>query len=377
MPKLFDIKNVFVSDVQILMSDGTTKNMDEIQYGDKIITHKGNSKKVLQKNIIRNTKELIKIQVSTGRPIICTSNCLIYVIKNLSNDSNIKRSIQNKKVSYEYKKASEITKKDILLYPIINKIVKNDLSEEKARLLGLFAAEGSFKKYNNKYSNAIFTFSIKEKNTLALDTINLIKKLFNTNVKINIRNNACDIIISNKDVINFLFKNIGEYSKYKKLSEELVFSKEEIKKQFIIGWMEGDGGIDKYSGKLVGTTVSKSLASQVRLMLHSLKINNTLYKNIRKPTSINGKIISGGIEYRLKIPYNQAKQFTSTKLNFNINKNIISRNIISFNHEYRLYSIVEINKINFDGNIYDLNIEDDNSYIINDIIVSNYNNNCQ
>ena len=66
----------------------------------------------------------------------------------------------------------------MLTTPVINCDAPNEFTAEQARLLGLFAAEGSFNKKYGRDQGVNFTFSIKEEKTLAFDTKNLLEKSF-------------------------------------------------------------------------------------------------------------------------------------------------------------------------------------------------------
>jgi len=292
----------FVPQTQILLSNGSVKNIEDIQLGDEIISHNNIAKKVLNKYSKQHCGKLIKYSIANSIPIICDNE--FYKLKLESKDTLIWRAINANKYSCVF---GEAKKEEMLFAPILKNYVSSDISLGQARLLGLFAAEGSFFR-----ENLVFSFGYHEEKTLATTAINLLEKEFNVKASLNLINRKAEISVNNRDLTGLFYKHIGAKSYNKTLSKELVFGNYETKMNFILGWLEGDGSVDKYSGKIVGTTVSKNLANQIIVMLNSLNINNCLYNcGPAKPSKLSdGRIIIGKYDtYRVRIPYNEGILF--------------------------------------------------------------------
>ena len=79
-----DIKiycDCLTEDMKILMSDGTYKNIKDIQEGDKVVTHLGNIKTVIGKSNRPSFDDLIELDLG-NRKIKCTENHQFLVLIN-------------------------------------------------------------------------------------------------------------------------------------------------------------------------------------------------------------------------------------------------------------------------------------------------------
>ena len=79
-----DIKiycDCLTEDMKILMSDGTYKNIKDIQEGDKVVTHLGNIKTVIGKSSRPSFDDLIELDLG-NRKIKCTENNQFLVLIN-------------------------------------------------------------------------------------------------------------------------------------------------------------------------------------------------------------------------------------------------------------------------------------------------------
>lgn len=365
-------KNCFVPGTKVLMSNGSLKNIEDIKAGDIVITHLGNPKKVLRTFTTPHTGKLLKLQFSNGTEVVTTSNHEFYSAK----DTN-SRKLKNKKQVLGFYQAETLNKNDYVASPKLNIINDQEIKHDLAKLLGLFAAEGSYTKKDNKRYGIVFSYS-KDEQSLINETKDLIFKLFNKKPTISFTSNKCDVRLSSMKIANIFYNFVGEYSKDKTISESILFNKDsEVKRQFILGWLEGDGCVDKLSGKIIGTTVSTNLASQVNLMLNSLNVQNGLFKYSEAKSFIGDREIQGGPGYRIKIPYNVGKVNFSdlSKLN-NFTKKVKEKVRSDFNNSYRFYKLLDKQEINYNGNVHNFEVEDDNSYCVGNVgyAVHNCNN---
>jgi hypothetical protein len=336
---------------QILLEDSSVKNIEDIIVGDKIITHNG-CKPVLNINKIKYCNELLELKINNNLKIKIMPKQKFYTSNFCFEQPNIK---------------------DSLLSPVIKTQLKSNLTPNQARLLGLYAAEGSLHKRKNSYDNCvIFSFSHLEENTLARLTKELLVKEFSAKVTTKIINiaNKCSVDAYAKDIYKFFLKYVGTYSYYKKLHPELVFGSNEIKTQFLLGWLEGDGCIDKYSNRITGTTISPQLAYQTRTMFYNLGIHNGLY--LRKITNsiIRGKPLIGKHEsYNIRINSTHAQDFIKDSEELYV-KPIKTKRLNKFIGNYCIHKLLCKTKVDYDGDMYNLEVED-GSYVANGIIMSN------
>lgn len=327
------IKNEFVMGSKVLMFDGSVKNIEDISVGDKVV----NSKTVVNKIERNYSGNIARMKMANSLPISCTNVSL--------------------------------NKGDVLFAPVLTEHVESDITVGKARLLGLFAAEGSF---GSKNRYVVFSFGKHEYDSLAKSTVDLIKKEFRINAKLNLINEKSEVAVYNKNVALFFKKHVGSLALNKKLSREVVFGEDINKIAFISGWLDGDGSVDIQSGKIIGTTISSNLSSQVRVMLNSLKINNTLNQRSKISSSklTNGRIIVGKHKpFDVKVPYNESDILVkaSERLGGKFNKSVKFVKINRFVDNYRTHKVLNKEISNFAGPVFNLEIEDGCSYVVDGV----------
>ncbi len=175
--------------------------------------------------------------------------------------------------------AKDIQSGDYLMIP--RKLSNNDplyVSIEdrvKARLLGYYVAEGSKVKLGKSGKIGVnWALNINEKDTWGSDIQRCCKILgIETQKYCYEYNHSCVVAFArheHDDFAKWLLENGGEYSRTKRLSEEVMRWPIELKKELLIGMYRGDGSYNK-KGKSVGyCTGSVDLANQVRLLLIEL-----------------------------------------------------------------------------------------------------------
>lgn len=383
-PNIKPYKNCFIPGTKILMHDGSVKNIEDVVAGDFIITHKGNIKKVLRTFTTPHNDKMYDIKINNLKSLITTSNHKLYTLtvsnKNWKCNPNVHRIWKEKNTTknFEFIETKNLSKDHILLCPTINKEINDStLNLNKARLLGLYAAEGSLV-YNNKKEayKVIFTIGSHEEDNILNTIKTLISSEYPNCSVVNYKyGSKLSVSVKSKEFANLCLKYVGVYSGKKSLRDSLVYSPYDIKQQFILGWLEGDGSIDKYSKKVVGVTASPSLANQIRMMLLSMQIPCSMHE--RKPyTSYlkNGNIIEGKLNtYLIKLNSTYAQKIIKDSNKLVLNKTTKNRNLTKFEQGYFIHKILGISEIDYNGYVYNLEVEDDNSYIANGVAVSNCN----
>lgn len=356
-------KNTF-----ILMKDLSIKEIQNVNFGDEVITQNGEIRKVTFNYKYNYNGNLNILKISNTLPISTSFNNKFLSIKTIYKN-NISRCLSENKFKYNILRSDELNNKDIICSPIISRFENSSLTENLARLLGLFAAEGSFHR-----NEIIFSFGKNEEKTLAQLTIDLLKKEFGINSKLKVFNSKAEVSFTNKQIKELFYYHVGKGSFTKKLSEQIVFGSNNIKMQFLLGWLEGDGGIDKTSGRITGVTISPNLSSQIRNMLNSMHINNTI--KIRKPSNsklLDGRIIQGKHPaFEIVIPYNECFEFINISGKFNfLEKDVKFIKRSKFFQNFRIHKVIDKKIISYNDFVYALEIENENSYVANNIIIRN------
>lgn len=377
--------NCFLAGTKITMHDGSTKNIEDVIVGDYVRTHTGAVRKVTHTFINDYSGKTLSMLTRNNEWITCTPEHPFYSVDlSFANERGL-RTV-NKKAekdslytpSFLFKEARDLRIGDILSSPILNDVIDdNDINENRARLLGIFAAEGSYSKKYGRRQGLLFTLGLAEINQANV-IMDLIEKEFSgCSVKIRKeeKKSIITVTVTGSNIQEFVYKHIGEFSDKKKLSKNIVFATDSVKKAFITGWLDGDGCKTDFN-KLVGITTSPDLANQVRVMLNSLYIANSLryVTSAKKLILINKNYpeYAAKNHYRIEIPGLGYKALgmdkCSAKYSFDNKK---SKKYNYFHGDYRLHSIRKIVENDFSGKVYNIEVEDDHSYIANGLAVHN------
>lgn len=390
----------FVPGTQILMDDGTTKNIEDVQINDVVITHSGTPQKVLKVFTRDVDEEILAITyrnktdytlyvtknhpILTAKPeqVICDHWKLDYPQKQWCKQGTIKwcerQTCYAKQILPNFECASHLKEGEFLLTPKVLEVRPTNISKKLAKLLGYFVAEGSYLRQgyrskktgtvSHKLSTICFSIGYDELNTLGKDIIALCKELFNKECFVRICLNSDTNAISGYEirchstkVAQQFYNLIGEYAKNKKLSSEIIYASPDIQLEFLKGWFEGDGCLSNQ----VITTSSKDLAAQLSFMLLRQNIVTT-------PNEVNNQVgysthITGDTIFRVSIPESFIHKvllgldIKQPKLNFALTENAF------------LQKISDINYLPYKGKVFNLEVENDNSYIANGVACHNCN----
>ncbi len=240
------------------------------------------------------------------------------------------------------------------------------LNYEISRLLGIWIAEGS----TTKNGAIIFDIAVFEKELTEFITSTIKKYFTKTNIVINDKEKRRRIIFCNKRFAEWLRKNIGNNAYCKKIPAILLFnSNREVKLGFLYGLINGDGYIrvknEDRTHYISYTTISQNLAYQIQILLASLGYISSISLSRRndgfssREENIFNIKISGKSFYdllkELKIDLGQEKGNRT----YNINK--IWNNSL-------LLKIRDIKEEEYSGKVYNLSVEDDESYSVGFIV---------
>lgn len=374
--------NCFVAGTKVLMDDASVKNIEDIKVGDKVITHLGNVKSVTNTSVSDYAGKLISLKIKNGERITCTEEhpffhvdlegCKIKGIKGLT--ENKKRNSRYKP-SYKFSQIKDLNIGDLLTTPVLTNTINSDVNPNRARLLGVFAAEGSYMKKYDKLQGVCFTIGIHEETQAKL-----LKDLFEEEFP------ECSVTISRepiRSIINvkatgygigdYFFYHIGEYCHEKRLSKELVFSSDEVKKEFLAGWIDGDGCKTDYN-KLVGISVSPYMSYQIYAMLVSLNIGASLRRKAecKAKAKFGYKVYDCRESYRIEIYGSGYKILDLDKKTVKYTfEDKPFKKFNTFHDDYYLHAITDIEHVDFEGKVYNFEVEDDHSYVVNGIAVHN------
>jgi len=365
----FDTMACFPYDTEVLMEDLTTKRISEIKKGDYVITHLDNKKKVTNIYSRRYKDIMFEIHIiGLDNPIICTPNHPI-----LTNRGWIV--------------AQELTVNDRVLVPLHDKIIKDNTIKNVETntnflwLLGLYLAEGSLGKEATPDNNnpklkvngtgngrGNISFSLHQKETNLVERIRRIgKELFDTNFNVYNKSNSKGIEVRGYNVaLRDLLKELGdEYCYNKKLNTRLLTLEPKLQLEIVKGWLAGDGNLNKDDRRIIGVSTSKELIRQIHLIFLRNKIKSSIYT--RKAYGNHREV------YEIRICGIEINKLYDWEIEPRDSNQEKSRAIDYFENDYLHRKITKIKKVKsyVEKTVYNLEVEDDNSYIVNTVAVHN------
>jgi tetratricopeptide (TPR) repeat protein len=383
-------------DMQILTSEGY-KRIDTIGLRDLVYTHRGRFKRVVR-TMKRHVKEpLLKIGTHMfNEKIKITKNHEVLAIKshkckfrkwcqpNCARQKHPVTGYTNCQLGYKDYKLEWMTPDslevgDILVFPVPNlakmsvssyklnltkshKDVPEDLilTPDLMRLFGYYLAEGHLDYGDSDNPVRInFAFHVRERD-YQNDVISLMSKCFNLKSSVVMKDaeNSCILRFCSAPVAR-LFENLFGRGAYNKdfPSEWLHLDKLLVTNLFK-GWYLGDGGYQKDTHR--GRSVSRGLIEKFQMVLISLGIVPYLQRD--------------KYGYNLKIGGRQLEKFRNV---FDIEHPFVALRTSSYqkyfyaDEKYVYYPIRSIEEIIYDGLVYNLEVEDDNSYVAQYVTVHN------
>ena len=361
------------------------KPIKDIKVGEKVLTHKGRFKRVTQKFCRDYRGPLIKIDcggklltlsVTPEHPLLMARTFI----------KNHKKEIQD----FEFFPASQAKKGDFLAIPIpklvkskkfliwnkkYNKkpkwedIKKFPYSPELLRMLGYWLAEGNIRydssKYNpnKKYKRGIvFSFFPKEKEYIT-DIIRIVERNFKARISQYFpRPTAFYLDVGNRNLADIVYFLCGSRCDQKVLHSDLMNLKPELQKEILKGFFRGDGNLRDEYGETTyrGVTTSWNLANQLFWLL---------IRNRIKPSFLIQNIKNRKPSWMIKI----ANAEGIKRLDDELMKVTERKNNVRFKEleDYFLVPIRKIEVVNYKGKVYNLEVEDDHSYVANFLALHN------
>jgi DNA (cytosine-5)-methyltransferase 1 len=362
----------FIEGTKVLTNNGY-KNIEDVLLSDKLLTHTGTFQNILnlQRKIYSNQLYGIKIKYHS-ETISCTEEHPFYV-----REKTRKWNSMNKKYDYtykepEWKKANELTENDyygmvINTNSIIpeftfeikinknNSELKNIILNDKNMwyMMGYFIGDGwieETKKSDGRTMNKI-RFAINNKD--APEVLNKIRNVLKiTDKKCDTgeckKYGCCDIIWYN------ILKQFGKYAHGKLIPEWVHDAPSEFIQEFICGYIKADGCVTKKNVIQI-TTVSYDLAHGLQRLYLKLGHIFSVKKQIReKKHIIEGRQVNQRDTYQISGKLNKIKKYS-----------FIENNYVWF----PLSSIKITETLNTP--VYNFEVENDNSYIVENVIVHN------
>ena len=250
--------------------------------------------------------------------------------------------------------------------PVINQMVNqinNEILIDKDFMLmiGYFLAEGHISK---DLSNICFTFNINETNYQQF-IFNYFKEVFGIEPYIQPnRDNSTNVIIGSKIIATLMHEICGTGFNTKYLRDIIMFANPDIQKYLLAGVIRGDGC---------------AISNGYQLVLSNERLINQIFQiSLRcglSPHMYNPYTSTLATTPGYTIVYNHIDKDFINLVNKNINKiNFLSKiqlnNRFWYNNEYYM-EIKNITNEEFEGTVYNFEVANTHSYVVNNISVHN------
>lgn len=372
------------------------KNIEDIKIGDRVLTHKGRYKKVLAKSETHYSGEIVSIKTS-GRPEIkCTPNHPFYAAESYkSREGNFTGQKQVRDL--EWVNAENLNLNHMLYIPDIKPTKKKiNLTKELAFLYGYYAAEGSLSGNKSQISFAGHKDEINVKDIIykaVVDTYGHGSGTSQTSLKrhekgtfkprcrkVSIYNtkgtNGRSIKIGCKPLWNKL-KKLNK-SVDKKFPDYIQDLNTEQSLYMMAGYLFGDGHFSKFSIK--AGSISKHINEGITLLARNLGFigNNITHRRKNRFKGLSDTGLTKNDVYEINFNKVTSLKIIESILNEPDLKYIFEDKLIHTikhvrkkNYLENYKKIQKIEKIKYDGPVYNLQVEDDNTYTVNDVAVHN------
>lgn len=264
--------------------------------------------------------------------------------------------------------------------PAINRIINGDL----AWLTGAFIGDGWIEQ-NNKFgrgSKYYIKFSPGFDNEFTNKIINKFKNVWGEDLKCTTRKTSNILAIGSKHICKFYndcYSNETIHRAETKIVPEYIMNSSDTAiKHFLKGYWEADGHIGERTNRskqyiATCTSTSYELMWQIKELLLRCGIHSGLHKRKNKfKTIIQGRTVNCNDSWSIRITGKWAIKFITEVIESSVDGTYINRNndpIVYY--DYALYPIKKISTFNYDGNVYNLSVDIDETYIANGIAVHN------
>ncbi len=237
----------------------------------------------------------------------------------------------------------------------VRRVTTFNVGIELYRLLGYYAAEGHIQRTNGHATAMILSFNINEQFNWAEDAALCCESVFGfrPDVVPGPGVSVCQVKIFSTSVAEFVERFVIGRAATKFLAGPLLTAPIKLQRELLIGWMRGDGGLwlgKQNRVKLLGTSASNKLARQMFLLAMRCGLRPSF--KTRKHTggftkSTAYDIYFAGEDTAALGWFTPCRRFCSSRRI--VNGHILAR-------------IRTITKSAYNGQVYDLDVDDDNLF---------------
>lgn len=419
----------FAAGTRVLMSDGTYKPIEEIKEGDRVINRKGEVGNVT-KTFRHTADNLLEISGlnALSRSIFVTKEHPFWIyharetcpktgrLNSFDKDSNFSlldkwvgfsvgvhrasgESFPNGLFSNWVEAGSLNPDRDFFTHPVsVVEISNKEINENRAELIGWFLAEGFYDNKNKSSDEESgVTFALGNDETDVAERLSdLLIKEFGDKFRVDCsprlyeaQSGSYMLSISNAEVAKFFRKWCGKYAWAKKLSEEAMWLPKKLQAIILKHCINGDGCGEYVSRGYSLELKSRALIQQFNWISWRLGMLPTYREVGVLPRYTNCEIVDGYEVYTDPITNKKSRpgyllRFStrdSKKLNdiighedIRIASRLSKKITHTFGNEEGKWIVSKIDSIkptNLSCEVYNIEVDNDNSYIAEGVVVHN------
>lgn len=334
------------------------KNIENVKIGDEVITHTGKFKKVL--SIGGKMSETVIVNAQGLKPIETTKEHPFYVRKMNRVLNNETKSYYRKFEEPIWKEAEKLEKGDFVGINI-NTLEENELNltKEECYILGRYIADGhtrkDFRTSENRPNDRHWQLILSIGN-------HKLEKLKNKINSINFSSYAhgksvTRVVFSNKRLVEIAEKYCGIGAINKIIPQIFINLPVEYLSEVLEGYLDGDGSVK--NGVYKASSISESLIMTLSQVIAKVYRTNSSYEYTKRPKTcvIEGRTVNQNDTYSITFRKEMKKQSNAKVID----------DIVWL----PIHNVTETKNFR---DVYNIEVEDDNSYTANNCIVHNCQN---
>lgn len=363
----------------LVLTDNGYKEIQDIKTGDYVLTHKNRYQKV-ETPMKKKTDSILELKIMGSEIIKVTKEHPFYIVsrcgrKYTKNKETNKYESVRKFTEPYWKNAEDLTKGDFIGYPVnnnsiiprfkvekyINKFSKQIVEELDFTnrnlwwLIGRYLGDGWTRFQKDKNGN-VSSYNViiccNKKNNEKNEIESYLKGLFNYHIYE--EKTVYKIVISNKSLYMYLQK-FGKYAHGKFIPNEVIDLPINLLRCFLEGYFSADGYKNEERGYQSCTSVSKKLILGIQQCVHkAYKQPTTLVKVKPSRSIIDGRKIVGKYDVYI-LSYFFRSKFTQG----------------FYKDNYMWQPFREYKEEKYNGYVYNMSVDKDESYTINNMAVHN------
>jgi hypothetical protein len=385
----------------VYLSDGSPINIEDVRPGMEVMTQKGNSRRVDNLQIRENRWNVQTIKAVGLPPVTSTDNHNYYIVRRETLDMVRTRSgcghkskprVVEKDYAFDYAEAGTARVGDFLAFPISQDTLEADVSLTEARLLGLWVGDGWKFEYTHDSTVGVgFCLDeshpeIVEDAIRSLDQVAWAAREYHMAVggapikpqstSRSSRRGAAYITNTSRAFRRLVDSHVsGRNSSEKLIGKTIMSWPREHQMAFLSGLIDSDGCVStskRGTKNVFLSTRNLKLAHQYMQLAARCGIVPT-FSAVERPGT---RLLHGaaGVDYQIKLRNSDVVRVPSVKVRSalaGIKSTQAGRNSRWITDKYVYSEIKKVVRSEYQGFVYDLQVDGDHSYVANGVGVSN------